>query len=162
MKNLKLIQKFEHETLYVGEQEFSLSHFNQLVSFNDKHDQKFFSIGNKKITFSSYVGVIQVSGLTIEILPKGDSNLNRLNGKEKWRTALINILSECNKIKLKGTQAANLSFNKHNLLDLYIAYFLTEVEKILHRGLIKKYDRREGQKYALKGALHFPKHISKN
>lgn len=162
MMSLKPIQKFEHETLYVGEHDFSLSHFNQLVSFNDKHNQKFFSIGNKKITFSSYVGVVQVSGLTIEIIPKGDSNNDRIKGKEKWRTALINILSECDKIKLKGTHTANLSFNKHNLLDLYIAYFLTEVEKVLHKGLVKKYDRREGQKYTLKGALHFPKHISKN
>lgn len=162
MKSLKQIQKFEHETLYVGEYDFSLSHFNQLVSFNDKHGQKFFKVGNKKITFSSYVGVIQVSGLTIEILPKGDSNKDRKQGKEKWRTALINILSECDKIKLKGTQAANLSFNKNTLLDLYIAYFLTEVEQIIHRGLVKRYDRREGQKYALKGALHFPKHTAKN
>jgi 5-methylcytosine-specific restriction enzyme subunit McrC len=40
--------------------------------------------------------------------------------------------------------------------------FLNELESLLHRGLIKKYKKQSGQQNALKGALVFNKHISRN
>lgn len=162
MNSSKTIQKFEYESLYIGESGFTKTHFDQLVSFNDNHSQEFFNVGNRKVTFKSFVGVVQVSGITIEILPKGDNKTLSEGGKDKWRSALINLLSECKKIKLKGSQSAQINIHRNSLLELYINHFLNELEEILHRGLIRKYDRKEGQKYALKGAIHFPKHISAN
>jgi len=162
MSRSNVIQKFEYESLYIGENRFERTHFDQLVAFNDKHNQLFFSVGNKKITFFSYVGVIQVGGLTIEILPKGDNRSVKESHKNKWRSALINLLKECNKIKLRGSNTADLNIQRSSLLELYILHFINELEEILHRGLIRKYERNEGQKKSLKGTIHFPKHISKN
>jgi len=158
----KVIRKFEYDTLYVGEHGFKEKHFESIVNYNDKHHNRFFTIGNKKVVFTSYVGVMQIHDITIEILPKGDRYIDSVEKENKWRLALINLLSECKMIKLKSTHSAYLSIHRNSLLEFYISHFLNEVDEILRHGFMKRYDRREGQKYSLKGALHFPKHVSKN
>jgi len=158
----KVIQKFEYEPLYVGEEGFRQLHFDALISYNDKHDNQFFTVGNKKIVFKSYVGVIYVAGVTIEVLPKGDRYNNTEKQKKKWQKALINLLSECKKINLKSIQSAQLNLQRFSLLEFYLNHFLNEVDEILRHGYMRKYGRHSGQKKSLKGALYFPKHISTN
>lgn len=158
----KVIQKFEYESLYVGEDSFKQLHFEALTAYNDKHNNQFFTVGNKKIVFNSYVGVIYVAGLTIEILPKGDRYTNSEKQKKKWQKVLINLLSECKKINLKSIQSAQLSLQQFSLLEFYLYHFLNEVDEILRHGYMRRYGKQSGQKKSLKGALHFPKHISKN
>ena len=158
----KVIQKFEYEPLYVGEEDFRQLHFDALTAYNDKHDSQFFTVGNKKIVFKSFVGVMYVAGITIEVLPKGDRYTNTEKRKKKWQTALVNLLYECKKINLKGIQSAQLSLQHHSLLEFYLNHFLNEVDEILRHGYMRKYGKQSGQKKSLKGALHFPKHISTN
>jgi len=158
----RVIQKFEYESLYVGEAGFRQLHFDALVAYNDKNDNQLFSVGNKKIVFKSYVGVLYVEGLTIEILPKGDRYTYTKSDKNKWQRALINLLSECKKINLKSVKTAQLSLKYHSLLEFYLNHFLNEVEEILRHGYMRKYGEHSGQKKSLKGALHFPTHISTN
>ena len=68
------LQVFEHHTLKVDEESpFKITHFNALEKYGYKTKKKFFSVGNKRIKFNNYVGVIQVKNLTIEILPKADN-----------------------------------------------------------------------------------------
>ena len=65
-----ILQVFEHHTLKVDEASaFKMVHFNALEKYGYKTKEKFFSVGNKRIKFNNYVGVIQVKNLTIEILP---------------------------------------------------------------------------------------------
>lgn len=158
----RVIQKFEYESLFVGEDGFKLLHFDALTAYNDKHNSQFFTVGNKKIVFNSYVGVIYVAGLTIEILPKGDRYTNSEKQKKKWQKVLINLLSECKKINLKSIQSAQLSLQQFSLLEFYLYHFLNEVDEILRHGYMRRYGKQFGQKKSLKGALYFPKHISKN
>lgn len=155
------IRIYEHKYLRVGTQNFTEKHFNLLVQYNEQNDNNLFTVGLNKIKFTSYVGVIQVKDLVIEVLPKGDQSSDS-GSKDKWRSALITMLSECKKLKLKSFSKADLKLKKHTLLDLYIEHFLNEVKSILHKGLIKKYRQEEGQVKSLKGRLHLPKHISKN
>ena len=73
---LNKIQIFEHQTLKVDETtKFNLVHFNALEKYGYKTKEKYFSVGNKRIKFNNYVGVIQVKNLTIEILPKADNGI---------------------------------------------------------------------------------------
>jgi len=65
-------------------------------------------------------------------------------------------------IKLEESTDADLRLRNASLLDLYINLFLFEVEKILHKGLIKKYHSQVSNRKALSGQLQFQQHISKN
>ena len=76
LQSKNIIQVFEYNSLQYGTEYngvlFKESHFNALVKFNELHQNRYFSIGYKKITFKNYVGVLQVDGLVIEVLPKID------------------------------------------------------------------------------------------
>ena len=71
MQNKKFIQVFEYQKLrYDDSGDFRKHHFDAMVKFNERHQNKYFTIIHQGIRFGSYVGVIQIGGLTIEILPK--------------------------------------------------------------------------------------------
>ena len=156
-----VIKVFEYDRLSVGDT-FRVKHFNALVKYNEKHGNKFFSVGNKKIFFNQYVGVIQVGNLIIEILPKADKDIGDENNKEKWRNALIRMLRECKLVKLESLTNAHLKSRSASLIDLYFEAYISEVQQIIHKGLVKKYRFDEKNLNKLKGRLIFSKNLSKN
>ncbi|MBC8308380.1 MAG: hypothetical protein H8E55_73075 [Pelagibacterales bacterium] len=140
------LQVFEHHTLKVDEESpFKITHFNALEKYGYKTKEKFFSVGNKRIKFNNYVGVIQVKNLTIEILPKADNKLEDTASKDtaskdKWHNALITMLKECKLIKLNTISNAKLKLKSASILDLYYDLFLSETETIFKHGLRKNID----------------------
>ena len=126
-----ILQVFEHHTLKVDEDStFKMVHFNALEKYGYKTKEKFFSVGNKRIKFSNYVGVIQVKNLTIEVLPKADNKGDDQTSKDKWHNALIAMLKECQLIKLNTISNAKLKLKSASILDLYYDLFLSETETI--------------------------------
>ena len=93
------IQVFEHDRLkYDDNAVFKKHHFDAMVQFNEKNQNKYFTPIYKGILFNSYVGVIQIDGLTIEILPKADNNTN--SDANLWQNVLLNMLKVCRYIKV--------------------------------------------------------------
>lgn len=152
------IQVFEHEFLPV-EGVFKRNHFVALSKLNELHNDKYFKLRHNGIKFKEYVGVIQVEGLTIEILPKIDSDTN---SKAVWQNALIEMLKVTKKLKVQKVGEANVQKQQIHLLDIYFEWFLTEVNLLMHQGLIKQYYKETKNVKALKGKLEFAGHISKN
>jgi 5-methylcytosine-specific restriction enzyme subunit McrC len=152
------IQVFEHEFLPV-EGVFNRNHFVALSKLNELHNDKYFKLRHNGIKFKEYVGVIQVEGLTIEILPKIDSDTN---SKAVWQNALIEMLKVTKKLKVQKVGEANVQKQQIHLLDIYFEWFLTEVNLLMHQGLIKQYYKETKNVKALKGKLEFAGHISKN
>ena len=72
----RTIQVFEHETLTLHEdqwgQRLTQDELSRLYEFNDKYENSYFTGIRNGIKLGSYVGVIQIGGLTLEILPKVD------------------------------------------------------------------------------------------
>ncbi|KQB39416.1 McrC family protein [Flavobacterium aquidurense] len=152
------IQVFEHSFLAI-EGDFGQRHFMALSKLNAFHNDKYFCIRHNGIKFKQYVGVIQVDGLTIEILPKIDNH----NGDEAlWQKALIEMLRITKKLKVQKVDQANVNRQNIHLLDLYFEWFLNEVQSLIHQGLIKEYYKETRNVKALKGKLEFAAHISKN
>lgn len=159
------IQVFEHQRLRVnktyGEYEvvFEEKHFNALVKYNEFHNNHFFDVGHQNIKFKQYVGILQIDGLSIEILPKvnGDSN-----DEAMWQSVLVEMLRQTKRIKVK--LAGNASVNKQqiHLLDIYFEWFLSEVKDLIRKGLIRQYYKKRDNLNALKGKLVFGQHLSKN
>lgn len=160
---INCIQVFEYNSLNIGEKyknvRFEQRHFDALVRLNELHKNNYFTVGYEKITFKQFVGVIQVDGLTIEILPKID---NDKKSETVWQKALIEMLRITRKLKIQKVGEANVNQQQIHLLDIYFEWFLNEVQLLLHQGLVKQYYKETGNVKALKGKLEFAGHISKN
>lgn len=162
-KTKNILQVFEHQTLKVDESSlFKMVHFNALENYGYKTKEKFFSVGNKRIKFNNYVGVIQVKNLTIEILPKADDQGEEKASKDKWHNALIIMLKECKLIKLNTISNAKLKLKSASILDLYYDLFLSETEIVFKQGLRKNYRPIEENLNKVKGKILFTNHIRKN
>lgn len=161
MNNKKFIQVFEYQKLrYDDSGIFRKHHFDAMVKFNELHQNKYFTIIHKGIRFGSYVGVIQIGGLTIEILPKADNNENA--DKNLWQNVLLNMLKVCKKIQVESISETQLKKRYHSILDVYFELYLNEVERLVKKGLIKKYRKNQSNQNALKGKLLFAQNIQQN
>jgi 5-methylcytosine-specific restriction enzyme subunit McrC len=164
MPKKNLIQVFEYQKLrFTDENDFKENHFKALVKFNEENDNKYFKPIYNGIQFGNYVGVIQIGGLTIEILPKADKNNNDSpEEKETWQGVLLHMLKVCKKIQVKSVSETQLKKRYHSILEAYFAMYLEEIEHLIKRGLIKKYRRIKSNQLALKGRLVFAQNIQKN
>ena len=161
MQNKKFIQVFEHQKLkYDKSEDFQKCHFDAMVKFNDLHQNKYFTVIDKGILFKSYVGVIQVGGLTIEILPKADKKADA--DKNLWQSVLLNMLKVCKRIRVESVSETQLKKRHHSILDVYFEIYLTEIERLVNKGLIKRYQKNQSNQNALKGKLLFAKNIQQN
>jgi len=155
------LQVFEYEQLrYSENNDFTKSQFDALVDFNVQHNNKYFTVINKGIQFKQYVGVINVGGLTIEILPKVDRNTKA--DKDLWQGVLLNMLAICKKIKVDNVSTAHLKKRHNSILEVYFELYLNEVESLIRKGLIKRYRKTHSNQKALKGKLIFNKNLQKN
>jgi 5-methylcytosine-specific restriction enzyme subunit McrC len=162
MLKVKTLQVFEHSFLPIGET-FEARHFMALSKLNALHNYQYFDLKHNGVVFKNYVGVIQVDGLTIEILPKIDQFETETEAtKNKWQAALIEMLRVTRKLKVQKVGEANVNKQSIHLLDIYFEWFLNEVQLLLHQGLIKQYYKETSNVKALKGKLEFAGHISKN
>ncbi|TDS66141.1 McrC family protein [Myroides indicus] len=161
MQNKKFIQVFEYQKLrYDDSGDFQKHHFDAMVKFNELHQNKYFTIIHKGIRFGNYVGVIQIGGLTIEILPKADNNENA--DKNMWQNVLLNMLKVCKKIQVESISETQLKKRYYSILDVYFELYLTEIERLVKKGLIKKYRKNKSNQNVLKGKLLFAQNIQQN
>lgn len=161
MNNKKFIQVFEYQKLrYDDSGIFRKHHFDAMVKFNELQQNKYFTIIHKGIRFGNYVGVIQIGGLTIEILPKADNNENA--DKNLWQNILLNMLKVCKHIQVESISETQLKKRYHSILDAYFELYLNEVERLVKKGMIKKYRKNQSNQNALKGKLLFSQNIQQN
>lgn len=157
------IQVFEHSFLPIGEKGFDKRHFVALSKLNALHNYQYFDLKHNGVVFRQFVGVIQVDGLIIEILPKIDKyEKENKENKSRWQKVLIEMLRVTKKLKIQQVGQANVSSQSIHLLDIYFEWFLSEVQLLIHQGLIKQYYKETGNVKALKGKLEFAGHINKN
>lgn len=121
----------------------------------------YFSLIRNGVQFNEHVGAIQIGDTLIEVLPKADKNANE-NNKYIWRNVLLDMLRVVHGFEVKAPSESSLALKSNSVLDLYFEMFVQEVERLLHKGLAKKYRKTEGNLTALKGSLMFSKQISKN
>ena len=154
--NSRIIRCFEHKAIRVGNPDcFKEAHFRALIRFNENHGSKYFTVGDRSIRFSSYVGVIQVGNLTVEILPKADV-LSGERAELKWQRALLEMLHTCRLIKIDSLSKTVLRLERRSLLDIYIESFILSLEGILAGGLIKRYRTHRANLSCLRGKIDSP------
>ena len=155
---MKKIVVYEYDKLTLAHEHMDEQKLDALLKFNEYHDYKFFNGITKGIRFKHYVGLIQVDGLSIEVLPKVD----RFDDKDKWRDVLIHMLKSTGKLKVQSTGSANVKRQNLNLLEIYFEMYLKEIQSLQRKGLVKKYRKRTANTLALKGKLEFAGNIQRN
>lgn len=113
----------------------------------------------RAIKFSSFCGVIQLSDLTIEILPKIYSDDERASVNRK---GLLDMLIVCLNLSTPETGLAQLALQHQNLLHIFVDLYCKEVFTQSHQGLLKQYIRREENLYKLKGKILWHSQVRKN
>lgn len=137
---------------------FTADHLRALADLNQRHQGKYFTLGARRLTCTGWVGVVEVPGLTLEILPKTEA---LPDGAERWRRVLLEILRATGQLPTSISVAA-LATRPLRLLDVYVRLLLRECEGLLHAGLVKQYRLTEGNRPALKGQLRFAEHLRYN
>ncbi|BDS12014.1 McrC family protein [Aureispira anguillae] len=159
MHNRTYIQVFEHQVLRVDQQQLTQQQLDALAFFNEKHDQKYFTLLHKGVRFRQYVGVLQVGTLTIEILPKTDQYANT---PQNWQKVLLDLLHACQFIKIDALSKAPLKLKTSPLLWLYLELYVQEIERLLFKGLQKNYRKEVANTNRWKGQINFAKQLQKN
>ena len=160
LKKRPHITVFEYESLRVDRGIQRLAHYQleALQQFYGEKGTPYYSLIHNGIKFCQYVGVIQVGNLVIEILPKADKN----GSENKWRKVLIEMLYAVGVFDIYAPSSSSLRLKANSILDLYFELYIQELEYLIHKGLIKRYRKTEGNSSTLKGSIHFAKHIRKN
>ena len=123
----------------------------------------YFDLIHHGVRFKNYVGVLHLSRLTIEILPKADNHPDASEeGKDGWRNLLIDMLRISGLSKVGSVSKAHQRLRNNTLLELYLKHFLDECDEVLRRGMVKTYRRQRGNVGALKGQLVFATHLRQN
>jgi len=154
---------YEYDRLKLGFQyngvDFTEPLLNELERFHSSNKIRYFNLIRNGIEFCEYVGVLQIGKVQIEVLPK----LDRHNQDEySWRNLLIGMLKEVGLFRVSAPTSGQLTLRSNSILELYFELFITALEYLIHTGLVKQYHQQTRNQTALKGALDFPRHLSKN
>lgn len=164
---MEQIRVFEYQSItFSGRYQhpsFKEEHQKAFENYFQKNERTpYFELIPRGVRFTSYVGVIQIGNLVIEVLPKADRKKNSTAHKETWQNILLEMLRTCELLKANHSSNAQLKLKKNSILELYFVLYLEELESLIKKGLIKKYRAHESQQKALKGSLVFSEQIREN
>ena len=121
-------------------------------------NHRYFDLIHRGVKFKSFVGVLRVGTLTIEVLPKLDDHLS----DTYWRNRLLDMLRVTTEVNVHHPTTSHLRTRPNNILEYYLELFTGELEQLLHGGLTKAYHPRHGNRTALRGRLLMSRHLTEN
>jgi len=104
----------------------------------------------------NYVGVLQVPGLTVEILPKVVT-VERPSPEDRLlaRRNLLYMLGYTNRLPVRRRDLADLDVHRFSLLEAFICVFAERLVTELGRGMNHAYVRREEDVTFVRGRILF-------
>lgn len=115
---------------------------------------KFVNANN--IAAQQYVGVIKVGTLTIEVLPKIDTE------ERAVRKNLVAMIAATLDLPIKDSDMAYVGTQSHCILEVLIRLFCRKLYEQLRRGLVRTYEGREENLSVLRGRLDVVQQIRAN
>jgi len=111
----------------------------------------------------NYVGVVQVPGVTVEILPKiDDAGEGDQEAQARAQRNLLYMLSVAGKIPARTREVAALGAQRRPLLEALVSAFARRLLRELRRGVVRDYVLTERNSPFFKGKLLVPRHVRKN
>ena len=168
----------EHERLYRGPPgcesrrcddgrvELAPEHFERLQRFDESmgatEGQQIFDWKLRYAKASQWVGVMQVRGLSVEVLPKiEEPGLTTHDAREEFaRKNLLYMLSLTGELPIRERDLAAQAVYSAPLIEALIRIFAERLFEELNRGVEHGYVRREENLHVLRGKLLFNPHES--
>jgi len=110
-----------------------------------------------ELRLRNWVGVLQVHGLTVEVLPKIE-----LLDDQTTRRNLVYMLSVCRALPFRERDIAAMGLDRLPLLEAVIKKFAQGLLTELQRGSDQAYIRREENSSFVRGKLLLPEHLRRN
>ena len=110
-----------------------------------------------ELRLRSWVGVLQVHGLTVEILPKIESI-----DDQTTRRNLVYMLSVCRALPFRERDMAAMGLDRLPLVEAILTKFAQRLLTELQRGPDQAYLRREENSSFVRGKLLLPEHLRRN
>lgn len=157
MKNLIVSEAFE--SIEIGNDninkltEREAEELNTYIEAN-KLDEENIIWGRHSIKFINYVGYIQLSTCSIEILPKV-----RKNTPEESRRVLLNMLSKSGYFNIKYSDISSLKLEKNSLFEIFGYLFAIKLKNEILKGKVSNYISIEENLQILKGKLMINHHM---
>ena len=141
--------------------------YDQLKRFDQRGREakdQVFAWGDRRARAQQWVGVIQVPGLQVEILPKVDTTESKEHGQreDEARHNLLYMLAIAGDIPVRDRDVAHLANRKAPLSELLIAIFAYRLRQELLLGAEYAYLQREENLRRFKGKLIISSQILHN
>ena len=150
---------FEHErVLLQPDGPLTPAHLEGLQRFHATSPQRYYELCYRGIVLTSYVGVLRIGRLHLEILSKTD----RDRPAPFWRDRLLDMLRVVHGLPLAAPTSSHLRTRPTDLLDLYLELYVREVTTLVQRGLARRYRTEEQNETALRGKLVFSEQLRHN
>ena len=131
-----------------------LKRFDQ---YGRKEADRVFSWGDDSVRTTQWVGVIQVPGLQVEVLPKVDDVQD-----DQVRSNLLYMLAVAGQVPVRDRDIARLASRKAPLSETLAAIFADRLHRELLLGPERSYMRREENLRRFKGKLLIPQQTLHN
>ena len=157
----RTIITYEHRKLVRGKGKDDLlkaEELSALTAFHARGGHLYYDLIHRGVKFKSYVGVLRVVDLTIEVLPKVDDHPD----ENVWRNRLLDMLAVVPELSAAHPTSSQLRTRPNSILEHYLFLFANELETLLRGGLAKAYRQRTGNRTALRGKLELSKHLTEN
>lgn len=133
---------------------------------SDYDSLDFFNVGHNHhlgdyVSAKNYVGLIELkSAYQIQILPKLE--LGESNSLEETQRVFRKMLSSMKDFPAKISDNASLKDERMNLYEIFINMYISEVQKLLKRGLKSAYVSEEDNLNKVKGKILIDQQIKHN
>ena len=165
MPERQVLVVFEHERLRVGVGGFKERHWRLLSRWAERQGDRYIEVWGDGVRFLQWVGVLEVEGLVIEVLPKAELDRSQ-DGREassrKWRRILLSLLEAAGYLDIRAGELARLELQDRTLLDILFERYLDSVEALLKEGLIKRYRSVSRDRRAVKGRIDHIDNLRRN
>jgi 5-methylcytosine-specific restriction enzyme subunit McrC len=154
---METISVFEHQPIPLVSDDVALKgvHLRQLERLNRQAGVDLVRLGYKQLRATSYVGVIQLGGVAVQILPKVDTTL-REDGNDPISvdSALANLLwmlVYAGELPVHEGEVASLLKRRADLFEILVRIFCKRLTEQMERGVHRTYQRQENTLPVLKG-----------
>ena len=123
---------------------------DELSSYVSRYqlDQDLILISRNSVSFINYVGFIQLSSCSIEILPKVSCN-----EPSQSRRVLLRMLERTGHLDIHESQVGQIEYEKMNLFEILAFLFTEKVHKELARGVLRSYITQQEELSMVRGRI---------